>query len=183
VPRAARPSSYVDWAFREWVDSRTAVKRSRPVQARAALTWKGPAGAGPFCSRSVSGILSWAAIHLGLLSPAGSLPPTWSSAGRVIAPIGVAPGGACLAAPVSGDAGGLLHHRFTLTATFTCDAAAVSSLLRFPAGFPVRALPGTLALRCPDFPRRLRAAAARSALPVYPTLVSGTTKITPPAAW
>src|SRR4051794_8569005 len=88
------------------------------------------------------------------------VPPTWSSAGRVIAPLGVAPGGACLAVPVSGDAGGLLHHRFTLAAAFTCDVAAVCSLLRFPAGFPVRGLPGTLALWCPDFPRRRSAAAA-----------------------
>jgi hypothetical protein len=88
------------------------------------------------------------------------VPPTWSSAGRVITPFGVAPGGACLAAPVTGDAGGLLHHRFTLTSASTWNAAAVSSLLRFPAGFPVRALPGTLALWCPDFPRRFHAAAA-----------------------
>src|SRR6478735_7249288 len=84
------------------------------------------------------------------------MPPTWSSAGRVIAPLGVAPGGACLAAHVSAGAGGLLHHRFTL-ASPSEDGAAVCSLLRFPSGFPVRALPGTLALRCPDFPRRPRA--------------------------
>src|SRR4051794_11108839 len=79
-------------------------------------------------SRSISGILSGAAIRLGPPSPAGSLPPTWSSAGRVSAPIGVAPGGACLAAPVSGDAGGLLHHRFTLASAFTCDAGGRSPL-------------------------------------------------------
>ncbi len=87
-----------------------------------------PCKAGLSGSRSVSGILSGAAIHLGRSSPAGSLPPTWSSAGRVIAPIGVAPGGACLAAPVSGDAGGLLHHRFTLASAFTCDAGGRSPL-------------------------------------------------------
>src|SRR6185437_8414949 len=87
-----------------------------------------PCKTGLSFSRSVSGILSGAAIHLGRPSPAGSLPPTWSSAGRVIAPIGVAPGGACLAAPVSGDAGGLLHHRFTLASAFTCDAGGRSPL-------------------------------------------------------
>src|SRR6476661_5552088 len=87
-----------------------------------------PCKTGLSFSRSVSGILSGAAIHLGRPSPAGSLPPTWSSAGRVIAPIGVAPGGACLAAPVSGGAGGLLHHRFTLASAFTCDVGGRSPL-------------------------------------------------------
>ena len=134
--------------------------RDASVIGRALYEWEGPAWAGPSCSRSVSGILSRAAIRLGRLSPACSLPPTWSSAGRVIAPIGVAPGGACLAAPVTGGAGGLLHHRFTLTPAFTWDVGAVSSLLRYPAGFPVRGLPGTVALWCPDFPRRRSAAAA-----------------------
>src|SRR3954449_5505678 len=142
-------------------------------------------------SRSVSGILSGAAIHLGRPSPAGSLPPTWSSAGRGIAPIGVAPGGALLAA--SGglvaaylELGGPRHRSdwrctrwglpsrprlrgrwWSLTPPFhPCLGVhvrrrwAVSSLLRYPAGFPVRELPGTVALWCPDFPRRLRAAAA-----------------------
>jgi hypothetical protein len=99
-----------------------------PVMHSPLLEWESPAFAGPSGSRSVSGILSGAAIHLGRPSPAGSLPPTWSSAGRVIAPIGVAPGGACLAAPVSGDAGGLLHHRFTLASAFTCDAGGRSPL-------------------------------------------------------
>ena len=74
------------------------------------------------------------------------MPPTWSSAGRVITPSGVAPGGACLAARVSAGAGGLLHHRFTLAATPARDAGRRSALCcafhrvspsgRYPAPLP-----------------------------------------------
>lgn len=46
--------------------------------------------------------------------------------------------------------GGLLPHRFTLTAS---TPAAVCSLWRFPWGRPRRALPGTIASWSPDFPR------------------------------
>ena len=53
--------------------------------------------------------------------------------------------------------GGLLPHRFTLT---SCGAQAVCSLWRFPSGCPGRALPGTVALWSPDFPRGARPPAA-----------------------
>ena len=61
---------------------------------------------------------------------------------------GLAPGGVYLAFPVTREAGGLLHHRFTLT----CPAAractrrrqAVCSLWHWPAGYPEWALPTTL---------------------------------------
>ncbi len=53
--------------------------------------------------------------------------------------------------------GGLLLHRFTLT---TPDAFALRPprcgglfLWRYPSGCPARALPGTVALGSPDFPR------------------------------
>jgi hypothetical protein len=53
----------------------------------------------------------------------------------------LAPGGVCRAAQVTLGAGGLLHHRFTLTAG--CPAA-VCFLWHFPAGHPGWALPTTL---------------------------------------
>jgi len=54
--------------------------------------------------------------------------------------------------------GGLLPRRFTITTMCrrrTLRVVAVSSLWRFPWGYPRRALPGTLANGSPDFPRRL----------------------------
>ena len=55
--------------------------------------------------------------------------------------LGLAPGGVYLAAPVTRCAGGLLHHRFTLT---SAAAEAVCFLLHCPAGYPGWALPTTL---------------------------------------
>src|SRR6187551_3553107 len=54
----------------------------------------------------------------------------------------LAPGGVYLAAPVTRHAGGLLHHRFTLTGR--ASAPAVCSLWHCPAGHPGWALPTTL---------------------------------------
>ena len=54
----------------------------------------------------------------------------------------LAPGGVYLAVPVTGGAGGLLHHRFTLTGPST--RPAVCSLWHCPAGHPGWALPTTL---------------------------------------
>ena len=56
-------------------------------------------------------------------------------------PLDLAPGGVCLAAPVARCTGGLLHHRFTLTAP---GGAAVCSLWHCPAGHPGWVLPTTL---------------------------------------
>ena len=56
---------------------------------------------------------------------------------------GLAPGGVYRAAPVTRRAGGLLHHRFTLTADRR-SVAAVCSLWHCPAGHPGWALPTTL---------------------------------------
>ena len=58
-------------------------------------------------------------------------------------PPDLAPGGVYRAIPVTRDAGGLLHHRFTLT---TARAVAVCSLWHFPAGRP--GLPLTTTLPC-----------------------------------
>jgi len=92
-----------------------------------------------------------ATIHL--RSP---LPVTWcglpagsdeqssiACAGEVLRrhPFGLAPGGVCRADRVTSNAGGLLHHRFTLAPTFV---VAVYFLWHFPAGCPGWALPTTL---------------------------------------
>src|SRR5215207_826428 len=80
-------------------------------------------------------------------------------------PLGLAPGGVYLAAPVTRSAGELLPHRFTLTRTSTVIVGeqarsrlgrrplAVCFLWHCPArrrGWP---LATTVALRSPDFPR------------------------------
>ena len=61
---------------------------------------------------------------------------------------GLAPGGVYLAFPVTREAGGLLHHRFTLTCFVPLSnigaTQAVCSLWHWPAGYPEWALPTTL---------------------------------------
>src|SRR5262245_51121811 len=66
--------------------------------------------------------------------------------------LGLAPGGACRAGPVTRPAGELLPHRFTLTAR-----AAVCSLLRFPRVAP----PGCYPAPCPAESGRSSSVAAR----------------------
>ena len=71
----------------------------------------------------------------------------------------LAPGGVYLADPVTGAAGGLLHHRFTLTAAPVrpegrWSTVAVCSLWHCPAGHPGWPLATTLPCRSPDVPRR-----------------------------
>ncbi len=59
----------------------------------------------------------------------------------------LAPGGVYRAGPVTWSAGGLLHHRFTLTVRVETEAStstAVCSLWHCPAGHPGWALPTTL---------------------------------------
>ena len=55
--------------------------------------------------------------------------------------LGLAPSGGCLAGTIAGPAGGLLHHLFTLTARFR---GRRSFSVALSAGFPARALPGTV---------------------------------------
>jgi len=74
---------------------------------------------------------------------------------------GIAPGGACHAVLVAKTAVGSYP---TVSPSPWTHAAmprtmAVSSLWRFPWGYPRRALPGTLTSWSPDFPRGLRPAA------------------------
>ena len=88
-----------------------------------------------------------AIIHLRPLLPAAwcDLPggsgeqPSGASADARTRPLDLAPGGVCRATPVAWGAGGLLHHRFTLT-----SEEAVCSLWHFPAGHPGWALPTTV---------------------------------------
>ena len=84
-----------------------------------------------------------AIIYLGPSVAAGLKRPTRDSngAGSSSPLLGLAPDGGCLAGPIAGAAGGLLHHRFTL-ASDSRPRWSVSVALS--AGFPARVLPGTL---------------------------------------
>ena len=73
------------------------------------------------------------------------------------APFGLAPGGVYLAVPVTRDAGGLLHHRFTLTPLARGGLFSVA----LSRGSPRVAVSNHPALRSPDFPRRARCGARR----------------------
>ncbi len=62
---------------------------------------------------------------------------------------GIAPGGACHAGLVTKTPVG----SYPTLSPLPEKKRAVYFLLRFPSGYPARALPGTAALRSPDFPR------------------------------
>jgi len=67
-------------------------------------------------SRPISRVLSWAIIHLGLLSPASSSDLPEDTAGRdIVFLFGLAPGGVFHAANCYQLRGALLPHHFTLT--------------------------------------------------------------------
>src|SRR3954470_16523556 len=85
--------------------------------------------------------------------------------GRILSDL--APGGVYLAAPVTWGAGGLLHHRFTLTAA--C-AEAVCFLWHCPEGRPWLPLTTTLPCGVRTFLDHLRqkTQAAAAALPTHP---------------
>ncbi|SHF23421.1 hypothetical protein SAMN05444273_104389 [Litoreibacter ascidiaceicola] len=70
---------------------------------------------------------------------------------------GIAPGGACRATPVASGAVG----SYPTVSPLPPHARAVSSLWRFPSDRSARALPGTVALWSPDFPRTRRPAVIR----------------------
>ena len=95
-------------------------------------------------------------IPLRLLLPTGSScqpEPTGPKRPWARAParflFGIAPGGACRAAPVASRAVG----SYSTVSPLPVQAQAVCFLWRFPSGFPGRALPGTVVLWSPDFPR------------------------------
>jgi len=83
-------------------------------------------------SRPVSRVLSWAIIHLGLLSPASSSDLPEDIAGRnIVFLFGLAPGGVFHAASCYQLRGALLPHHFTLTFSHEWGQA-VYFLLHFP---------------------------------------------------
>ena len=83
--------------------------------------------------------------------------------GAAGSPLDLAPGGVYRAAAVTCGAGGLLHHRFTLT---PADAGAVCFLWHCPAGHPGSALPTTLSCGARTFLTGL--APGATARPTHP---------------
>jgi len=100
--------------------------------------------------RPISRILSWAVICLGRRLPAASSSLPGARTGRAaprppkrVSPLlGLAPGGGCLAAAVTSDAGGLLHAPF-----HPYPVGRPGGLLfcgPFPSGHPAWVLPSTV---------------------------------------
>src|SRR5918997_4501287 len=87
-------------------------------------------------------------------------PQTPAQRAEAGAPYGLAPGGVYRAVPVTRDAGGLLHHRFTLTPLARGGLFSVA----LSRGSPRVAVSNHPALRSPDFPRQ------HDACPHEPTL-------------
>ena len=126
---------------------------------------------------SVAG-LPCAAIPLRLPLPTASSglpvssggPPSNAHAGPTRTPIrlDLASGGVCIATPVTWGAGGLLHHRFTLTPRPEARGGLLSVALS--RGSPRVGVTHHRALRSPDFPRRRRSEdrAAAAARPTHP---------------
>jgi hypothetical protein len=108
-----------------------------------------------------------AVIHLGLPLPAVSCglpagsggPPSNVRAGLALpGPLDLAPGGVYRAAAVTCGAGGLLHHRFTLTAAPGALPRSSGGLfsVALSRGSPRVGVTDHPALRSPDLPRRFR---------------------------
>jgi len=92
---------------------------------------------------SVPGRTPATAIYLGPPLPVGLGAAYPGRNGRAaLSLLGLAPGGVYQAAPVTRDAGGLLHHRFTLACALR--PSAVCSLLHYPSGRPAWGLSSTL---------------------------------------
>ena len=108
-----------------------------------------------------------AIIHLGLPLPTAScdLPANIERAARShrpCGPLGLAPGGVYQAVMVTHGAGGLLHHRFTLTRIAPGGLFSVA----LSRGLPRVGVTHRLALWSPDFPRHLRAAITQPTRPL-----------------
>ena len=118
-------------------------------------------------SRPVSRVLSWAIIHLGLLSPVSSsdLPEDVAGSDMVFL-FGLAPGGVYLAASCYQLRGALLPHHFTLT----CIAGGIFSVALSVGSRP----PGVTwhpALWSPDFPPSRHKGGNAIAWPTLNTIV------------
>ena len=69
--------------------------------------------------------------------------PILTDRSTTFALLGLAPGGVCPAGDIAAAAGGLLHHRFTLTCRIP-SGRQCASLLHLPSGYPARPLAGTV---------------------------------------
>ena len=105
--------------------------------------------------------LSWPAIAVRLMRST-RMSTSASSAGHgAEAPCSIlldlAPGGVCRASDIAAAAGGLLHHRFTLTGR-KCDfRPAIHLSVALSVGFPRPAVSRHHALRSADFPQPAKA--------------------------
>src|SRR4051794_28024474 len=127
---------------------------------------RAPLARGPFCSRSISRILSWTVIHL------RGLPGTQRAASTSL--LGLAPGGVCLDAPRRRDAGALLPHLFTLAGDEMLEQPRRLGgcfLWHFPAGFPRVELPR------PPSPFGVRTFLERGFLPAPATVWPATSRV------
>ena len=176
VFRSARPGVWAGtgWALKAFTVWSDCVRPGQRLGRRA--SW--PVGR-VLCTRSRGPT----AIHLGLPLPAAScgLPASIGRAAlnrsRRLVPLArhcpsdLAPGGVYRAAAVTCGAGGLLHHRFTLTAGPEPGGGLFSVALS--RGSPRVGVTDHPALRSPDLPQRNRrtgsTAAARPARPPLPT--------------
>jgi hypothetical protein len=155
---------------------RTAVRLhvTRAVAARCSPMLRRRPGQRKGVSRPVGRVLCTrrsgpAVIHLGLPLPAASVrstrehragrPPALAQATRIAArgPLDLAPGGVYQAAAVTRDAGGLLHHRFTLTPPPRRRGGLLSVALS--RGSPRVGVTDHPALWSPDLPHRAEAQA------------------------
>src|SRR5439155_26536824 len=108
-------------------------------------------------------------------------PPSIACAGPASrrGPLGLAPGGVYRAIPVTRDAGGLLPHRFTLTAPPAgAGRTAVCFLWHCPAGHPGLPLATTLPCGARTFLGRATGpdATARSTRPSQTSMLQGRTR-------
>ena len=103
----------------------------------------------------VQGLPLWMTIPLrtALLRASSCQPGSLAQGGAAVAGagslFGIAPGGACHAGRVTTAPVG----SYPTVSPLPVQAQAVCSLWRFPWGCPRRALPGTVTLWSPDFPR------------------------------
>ena len=92
------------------------------------------------------------AAYPGLRHPQGNHGKRAASQPMALSLLGIARDGGYLAAPVTGRAGGLLHHLFTLTG----EHSGGMFLWPDPAGYPAPGITRHRALWSADFPRLIR---------------------------
>src|SRR5690606_32162193 len=89
--------------------------------------------------------------------------------------LGLAPGGVCLASDITATAGGLLHHRFTLTRRPVSRPQAIHLSVALAVGSPRPAVSRHRTLWSADFPQpgHCPAAITRPTWRMYPNIASG----------